>query len=150
MMGMIENLGGSPTSIAFNELYSSLASGVVEGAEQPIANYQSNAFNEVAPHMILDGHTMGACEVIITETAWAKLSDAQKQAVIEAGKAASEYNANLSEANENECIEELKAEGVTFVEVPDLQPWRDACAETIKKATEGMEDYVKLIQDLAK
>jgi len=150
MMGMISNLGGSPTSISFNELYSSLSTGVVEGAEQPIANYQSNAFNEVAPYMILDGHTMGACEVIITETAWNKLSEPQKQAVMEAGQAASEFNANLSEANENDCIAELEAEGVTFVDVPDLQPWRDACADTIKKATDGMEDYVKLIQELAK
>ena len=150
MMGMIEGLGGSPTAIAFTELYSSLSSGVVDGAEQPIANYQSNSFNEVAPYMILDGHTMGAAEVIITDTAWAKLSEAQQKAVVEAGEAASKFNAGLSEENENKCIEELKAEGVTFVEVTDLQPWRDACADTIATATAGMEDYVKQIQDLSK
>jgi TRAP-type C4-dicarboxylate transport system substrate-binding protein len=150
MMGMIQGLGGSPTSIAFTELYTSLSSGVVDGAEQPIANYQSNAFNEVAPYMILDGHTMGAAEVIMTDTAWDKLSESQRKAVVEAGKLASEFNAGLSEENENKCIEELKAEGVTFVEVADLQPWRDACADTIATATVGMEDYVKQIQDAAK
>lgn len=150
MMGMIEGLGASPTSIAFGELYSSLSSGVVDGAEQPIANYQSNAFNEVAPNMILDGHTMGACEVIATTSAWEKLTEAQQKAIMEAGKLASEFNAGLSEENENKCIEELEADGVKFVEVPDLQPWRDAVAETITKATEGLEDYVQIIQDLAK
>ena len=150
MMGMISGLGGSPTSISFNELYSSLSTGVVDGAEQPIANYQSNAFYEVAPYMILDGHTMGAGEVIITDIAWNKLSESQRKAVIEAGKKASEFNAGLSEENENKCIDELKAKGVKFVEVPDLQPWRDACANIIAESTKGMEEYVKQIQDLAK
>ena len=41
------------------ELYSALQTGVVDGAEQPIANYKSNAFPEVAPYLILDGHTLG-------------------------------------------------------------------------------------------
>ena len=44
MLGMVEGLGASATEIAFTELYSSLSSGVVDAAEQPIANYQSNAF----------------------------------------------------------------------------------------------------------
>ena len=58
----------------------------MDGADQPTALYESNAFNEVAPYLIEDGHTMSASEVIITEDAWNKLSDGQKAAVSEAGK----------------------------------------------------------------
>ena len=43
MNGMVEGLGASPTVVSFNELYSALQTGVVDGAEQPIANYKSNA-----------------------------------------------------------------------------------------------------------
>ena len=53
MNGMVEGLGASPTVVSFGELYSALQTGVVDGAEQPIANYQSNAFPEVAPYLIL-------------------------------------------------------------------------------------------------
>ena len=96
MNGMVKGLGASPTVVSYNELYSALQTGVVDAAEQPIANYKSKAFNEVAPYMILDGHTLGAIQVIITDEAWDKLSPAQQKAMTEAGKIASAYNRSIS------------------------------------------------------
>jgi tripartite ATP-independent transporter DctP family solute receptor len=146
MNGMVNGLGASPTVVAFGELYTSLSSGVVDGAEQPIANYQSNAFNEVASTMILDGHTLGCGEVIILESSLAKLSDSQRAAVEEASQFASDFNANLSEENENKCIEELTAAGVNFVEVENKQEWADACADIIAQFSAGMEDtYAEIL-----
>ena len=49
MTGMVRDLGASPTVVNFTELYSALQTGVTDAAEQPIANYRSNAFQEVAP-----------------------------------------------------------------------------------------------------
>ena len=43
MTGMVEALGANPTVVAMGELYSALQTGVVDAAEQPIANYQANA-----------------------------------------------------------------------------------------------------------
>jgi TRAP-type C4-dicarboxylate transport system substrate-binding protein len=74
MTGMVKGLGASPTVVSFGELYSALQTGVVDGAEQPIANYKSNAFQEVAPYLILDGHTLGAIQVVISDNAWKKLT----------------------------------------------------------------------------
>lgn len=150
MTGMVQGLGASPTVVSFTELYTSLSSGVVDGAEQPIANYKSNAFNEVAPYMILDGHTLGCAEVIVTDSAWGKLTDAQKAAIQEAGKYASDFNANLSEKNENDCIDALKAAGVTFIQVTDIQAWKDACKDVIAQCTQGMETEYQAICDMAK
>lgn len=146
MTGMVDGLKAYPTVVSFNELYTSLSSGVVDGAEQPIVNYQSNAFNEVAPYMILDGHTLGCAEVIITESAWNKMTEAQQAAVIEAGDFASEFNAGLSESIENECKTELEASGVTFVPVTDLAPWQEACEKVISENIKGLEDdYNKIL-----
>ncbi len=150
MTGMVEGLSASPTVVAFGELYAALSSGVVDGAEQPIANYQSNKFYEVAPYMILDAHTMGAAEVVITETALAKLNDDQKAAVIEAGKFASAFNAGLSAGNEQKCLDEMKANGTTFVEVTNLQEWKDACKNVIATCIAGLETEYQEICDLAK
>lgn len=60
MTGMVAGLGANATVVSMNELYSALQTGVVDAAEQPIANYASNAFPEVAPYLMLDGHTLGA------------------------------------------------------------------------------------------
>jgi tripartite ATP-independent transporter DctP family solute receptor len=148
MNGMVEGLGASPTVVAFGELYSALQTGVVDGAEQPIANYKSNAFPEVANNLILDGHTLGAIQVIITDEAWDKLTENQQAAVMEASKLASEYNRKISEEAENKVLEELKAEGCNVVEVTDKAPWQEACKKVVEENTAAYADLYKQIVDM--
>ena len=149
MNGLVEGLGATPTVVSFNELYSALQTGVVDGAEQPIANYASNAFPEVANNLILDGHTLGAVQVVITDNAWNKLTANQQEVIMEAGKAAQEFNAGLSEDEENRVLEELKAEGCNVVDVPDKTAWQEACAQVITDNTAGLEDLYQQLVDMA-
>ena len=149
MNGLVEGLGAIPTVVSFNELYSALQTGVVDGAEQPIANYASNAFPEVANNLILDGHTLGAVQVVITDNAWNKLTANQQNVIMEAGKAAQEFNAGLSEDEENRVLEELKAEGCNVVDVPDKTAWQEACAQVITDNTAGLEDLYQQLVDMA-
>ena len=134
--------------VSFGELYSALQTGVVDGAEQPIANYKSNAFPEVAPYLMLDGHTLGAVQVIITDDAWNKLSAEQQNILMEAGAAASQYNREISEQKENEVLEELKADGVTVIDVDDKTPWQDAVKDVIAENIKGQEYLYQQIVDM--
>ena len=149
MNGMVEGLGAYPTVVSFNELYSALQTGVVDGAEQPIANYKSNAFPEVANNLILDGHTLGAVQVVITDNAWSKLTANQQACIMEAGKYAQEFNAQLSEEEENKVLEELKAEGCNVVEVTDKQAWADACSKVIEENTASQAELYQQLKDFA-
>ena len=150
MVGMVEGLQASATPIAFGELYSALQTGVVDGAEQPIANYKSNAFPEVANNLILDGHTLGAIQVVITDSAWEKLNDEQRAAILEAGKLAQEFNRQLSQEAEDKVLAELKAEGCNVVEVTNPGDWAAACADVITKNTEKHAELYQQLLDLAK
>lgn len=146
MQGLVQGLGASPTVVAFGELYSALQTGVVDGAEQPIANYKSNAFPEVAPNLILDGHTLGAIQVVITDEAWDKLTTEQQEILMEAGRYASEFNRKISEEAENKVLAQLKAEGVNVVEVEDIKPWQEAVKSVIESATSKNADlYQKIV-----
>ncbi len=146
--GMVQGLGADPTVVNYNELYSALQTGVVDAAEQPIANYKSKAFNEVAPYMILDGHTLGAIQVIITDEAWDKLSAKQQNALVEAGKIASKFNRELSEGAEQEVLKQLAAEGAVVVEVADKGPWQKACEAVIKESSAKNAALYKQILDM--
>ncbi|MCF0130365.1 MAG: TRAP transporter substrate-binding protein [Pseudobutyrivibrio sp.] len=148
MNGLVESLGASPTVVSFGELYSALQSGVVDGAEQPIANYKSNAFPEVANNMILDGHTLGAVEIIITNDAWASLTDEQKGWITEAGKYAQAQNKANSESKENEVLEQLKADGCNVVDVADKSEWQEAVKGVIDENIVGYEDLYQKLLDL--
>lgn len=137
MTGLVEGLGASPTVVTFTELYSALQTGVCDGAEQPIGNYQSNAFNEVAGNLILDGHTLGAIQVIITDNAWNKLTDNQRAAVMEAASYAQQFNKDYVDEAEAKVLEELKASGVNVVEVEDKTPWAEAVTKVLEPYTTG-------------
>lgn len=147
MTGLTEGIGASPTVVSFNELYTSLQSGVVDGAEQPIAPYESNAFYEVAPYFIKNEHTMATSEIVITDAAIAKLTEEQYAALQEAGKATQEYCREVIESAEAECIESLLENGVTFIEVEDKAPWRAACEDVIAGFIEGLETEYQTILD---
>lgn len=149
MTGFVNGLGASPTVVSFNELYSSLQTGVVDGAEQPIANYKSNAFPEVAPNLILNGHTLGAIQVVITDTAWEKLTENQQNALLEAGRLTQEFNQNLSATEEEKVLDDLRNEGVNVVEVDDLGPWEEAAKSVIENEIKGQEELYEAIKNLA-
>ena len=148
MNGMVEGLGASPTVVSFNELYSALQTGVVDGAEQPIANYASNAFPEVAPYLMLDGHTLGAVQVVITDEAWNGLTEDQQAILMEAGEYASANNRANSENKEKEVLEQLKADGVTVVEVEDKAPWKEACKDVIESNTSDQAELYQQLLDM--
>ncbi|MGM9603724.1 MAG: TRAP transporter substrate-binding protein [Faecousia sp.] len=146
MVGMVEGLGASATPVSFGELYSALQTGVVDGAEQPIANYKSNAFPEVANNLILDGHTLGAIQVVITDSAWEKLTEDQQAVIMEAGKLAQDFNRELSQGAEDEVLEELREAGCNIVEIDNPAEWAEACADVITENTASQADlYAQLL-----
>ena len=81
---------------------------------------------------------------------WNKLTKAQQACVVEAANYAADFNAELSESKEGEVLEELKASGVTVVEVEDKTPWQDAVKDVVANAIKGQEDLYQQILDCDK
>ena len=148
MTGMVTDLGASATTVAFTELYSALNTGVVDGAEQPTANYRSNAFQEVAPYLLLDGHTLGALQIIISDAGWAKLNEEQQGYVMEAAQYASQVCREKVAEIEAKTFELLAEDGATVIPVEDKAPWVEACQPTIKANTAKLADLYQQILDM--
>ena len=135
MQGMIVGFGAESVPVNYADLYAKLQTGAISVAEQPIANYLANHFYEVAPYMILDGHTLGVMEAVITLEAWNSLSEKQKTILIDAGRYASEFCKNLSAREEDRVKAELIKAGATITDVKDIAPWQKACAKVIKESS---------------
>ncbi len=148
MTGMVTDLKGSATTVAFTELYSALSTGVVDGAEQPTPNYLSNAFNDVAPYLLLDGHTLGAVQMLISDYSWDRLTEQQQEWVMEAAKYASQVCREKEAEITQNTYDELREKGVTIVEVPDKSAWVEACRPTVQANTSGLEDVYQKIVDM--
>ena len=145
MTGMISGLGAAFTPVSFGELYSALQTGVVDAAEQPITNYLSNSFQEVAPYLIKDGHTLGTIELIATDAALAKLTDEQKAMVQEAADYAMQVCKDSVIAKQEEAEKTLIEKGCTITEVEDKTPWQEATKAVLESNIAGMESIYEAI-----
>ncbi len=148
MTSMVGNLGASATTVSFTELYSALSTGVVDGAEQPTANYRSNAFPEVAPWLLLDGHTLGALQIVMADYRWDRLSGQEQAWIMEAAQHASRVCREKVSEIEKKTFDLLREDGVTIVEVADKTPWVEACQPTIQARTEKQKDLYRQILEM--
>lgn len=148
MVRLVECLGANPKEVPFGDLYTALSRSEVNAAEQPLSNYQSNAFDEVAGNVILDGHTLGAIQVVIADSAWKKLTTEQQDILMQAGAYASEVNHMISQQMEAEVLQELVEAGCNIVEVSDMKAWAKAVEPLIEEETKGLEEVYQQILDM--
>ena len=147
MNGIVTGLKASPVAINFTDLYSALQTGEADAAEQPLVNYLSNHFPEVAPYMILDRHSLGIMEMIISEQSWQSLSSRQQQILLEAGDYASSFCRELSQKEEERVLSQLAASGASIVDVSDSSPWKEACEQVIQaQAADNPAAYKQILQ----
>lgn len=150
MKGLATGLKANPVSVGFGDLFRALQTGVADAAEQPIANYLANHFNKVAPYMVLDGHTLGVMEVIISSECWDSLSEDQKDILAEAGKYAGEVCRQISQAAEDKAKAQLVTEGAKLVEVTNPALWQQACSEIITESAKVNPELYQKILNSAK
>ena len=148
MTGLVKGLGAAFTPVSFGELYTSLQTGVVDAAEQPITNYLSNSFQEVAPYMLKDGHTLGTIELIATDNALDKLTDEQKAMVQEAADYAMQVCKESVTEKQEEAQQKLIDMGCTVTEVEDKTPWQEATKDVLEANIAGMEEIYEAIMAL--
>ncbi len=116
-MDMVSAMGGAPTPIAWGELYSALAQGTVDGAENNPPSFTSNKHYEVCKHFTLDGHTRIPDMLLIGTKAWNKLDPQVREWLQQAANESSVFQRNLWAKKTVEALEQAKEEGVTVYEV---------------------------------
>ncbi len=121
MQKYTQALGANVVMYPYDEFYENLESGKIFGAEQPIINYYDKGFYKVAPYMVIDNHTLGVTETIISLDTWNSLTTEQQDILLEASETAQKYNEDISVKVENDAIKALKKEGVTINEIPEEQ-----------------------------
>lgn len=111
-----EAIGAAPTPMAFSEVFTSLQNGTIDAQENPLALIESANFNEVQKFVNLTDHVRSWIYLTISELTWAKLSEDDQNAVLEAAKIAQEYERELFLADEERLTQTLQDKGMTFVE----------------------------------
>ena len=149
-VAMVESMDGNATPMAFAEVYQSIQTGVVDGAENNPPSYESTSHYEVAKYYSLTEHLIIPECLCMSKIAFDKLTPEQQTIVMEAGRASAELQRELWQAREAASMEIVQAGGTTVNTIADKGPFQEAMAPVYDKFLADnpeLTDLVNLIRD---
>jgi tripartite ATP-independent transporter DctP family solute receptor len=136
-------LGTVPTVVPGAEIYTALATGVVDAQENPIDGYYISKFYEVAKYCALTAHKTELVPIVANNNWWKGLSAAQRKIIADALDKSDQMSCRLAMKSEEEAKKLLITVGMKFTQ-PDLKPFREK-AKTIWRQF-GDEELIRKIQ----
>ncbi len=126
MLDLVQELGASPTPMAYGDVYSALQTGVIDGAENNWPSYLSTNHYEVATHITIDEHTRVPELIVMSKMTWDKISPDDQKLVVEAAKVGAEVEKTEWLKQEKEAEDKIVAAGkVTITKLDDKQAFQD-------------------------
>ena len=115
----VEGMGAVAVPVDWSEVPTALATGVVQGQENPVNVVLNVKLYEVQSHLMLTGHMSNAEVVVMNEDAWQALDDAGKDAVRLAATQTREKATKAILDNEESETQQLRDLGMTVIGAED-------------------------------
>ena len=132
MIDTYKSWGINPTPMAWSETFTALQQGVVDGQDNPYLTVSSMKFYEVQKYITNIRYIFSIEPLIISEMLFQDLSEEDQNAILEAGKMATEHSAQFLRDSEAAIKEDLVAKGMQIDDPADGEK------EWIAKATEAV------------
>lgn len=148
--GMIKALDGNPTPMAFLEVQQSLATGVVDGAENNYPSYESTGHFEVAPFYSNSQHLIIPETLCINTDVYNSLSAEDQKILKEAAVESAMLQRKLWKERENASKMKVEAGGTTVNEIPDKSGFQMAMKPVYEKYLSdnpNLKPLVEMIQN---
>ena len=145
---MVNSLGANATPMPYGEVYSSIQTGVIDGAENNWPSFESSGHFEVAGFYTLDQHLIVPEVLVMSSKAWNKLSPEDQVLVRQAAKDSVPFMRKLWAEREAVSEAKVRAAGVEIITDIDKTPFIEAMVPVYAKYvdTDRLKDMVKRIQ----
>jgi tripartite ATP-independent transporter DctP family solute receptor len=123
-----------PTPMAFNELYTALQQGTVDGQDNGPGLTYGSKFYEVQPYYTYTNHMYSVLALIVSQKTWEKLPDDIKVQLETLGKEVGMEQREYSKQMEIEYGKRMEAEGVqvTYLTDEELKRFQESARATIE------------------
>ncbi len=155
---VFKNMGASPIVMDFNEIFTALESGIIDGADA--ANLTNNVglgLYDIAEHTNFPGfHSMPADHLACRKDIWEKMPEHHKHIMKVAMQALALKNATANEVKNAQTAKDLRAKGINLYEwsPEELGKYRDAVQKgwvefaTTPEAKALLESHISFLKDL--
>jgi TRAP-type C4-dicarboxylate transport system substrate-binding protein len=142
---MMNAMGGNGIAMAYGEVFTSLQTGVIDGAENnPPSYFTANHYDTPAKFYAQTNHLIIPEIFVMSKVFWDKLSKADQDLIKKVSRETQAEQRGLWDKSVVEYTAKLKAAGIEFVPV-ERKPFYDATAPVRAKYGEKLADLMKKI-----
>jgi tripartite ATP-independent transporter DctP family solute receptor len=143
---MMNSLGGNGVAMGYDQVFTALQTGVVDGAENNPPSFVFDNHYQVAKYYTLTEHLIVPEMLVFSKPIWNKLSKDDQALVLKQGRAAQIRERVLWDEYEAKAIAKMKESGIQIVTIADKKPFQDAVKPVWDKYAPQFADTIKRIQ----
>ncbi|MFC7344192.1 TRAP transporter substrate-binding protein [Saccharopolyspora griseoalba] len=141
----VDELGPAPIVMSFGDTYTSLQTGLIDGAESNETVLTESAHGEVAHVFSTTEHTRIPDMLVIGTETWEKLRPSDQELLSSAARASTERQKVAWEKTVEQSIAEAKAMGVEFVTDVDTNAFREATRPVVERYAEQYPEVANVL-----
>jgi tripartite ATP-independent transporter DctP family solute receptor len=143
---MMNALGGNGVAMGYDQVFSALQTGVIDGAENNLPSYVFSNHYTAAKYYSLTEHLVIPEVLVFSKRAWGNLSADDQNLLKKFAREAQFEERELWSKYERQAMEKAKAAGSQIVEIPDKTPFQNAVKPVWDKYGPKYQDMIKRIQ----
>ena len=146
---MMNALGGNGVAMGYDQVFSALQTGVIDGAENNPPSYVFSNHYTAAKYYSLTQHLVIPEVLVFSKRAWSALSTDDQTLIKKFAREAQMEERELWKAYEREAMEKAKAAGCEIIEIADKTPFQKAVKPVWDKYGPKYQEMIKRIQEIA-
>ena len=146
---MMNALGGNGVAMGYDQVFSALQTGVIDGAENNPPSYVFSNHYTAAKYYSLTEHLIIPEVLVFSKKAWSGLSPDDQGLIKKFAREAQMEERELWKKYEEQAMDKARAAGCQIVEIADKTPFQNAVKPVWDKYGPKYQDMIKRIQDIA-
>jgi len=143
---MMNALGGNGVAMGYDQVFSALQTGVIDGAENNLPSYVFTNHYTAARYLSLTEHLIIPEVLVFSKKVWTTLSADDQVLIKKLAREAQMEERDLWNKYEQEAMDKAKAAGCAITEIADKKPFQNAVKPVWDKYGPKYQDMINRIQ----